>query len=129
MSGTDGPPPTSNEGHTPPGAQGAPSHQEPTVAPPSSPTTPTTGASFLTTALLVLAVALHLAAGWLVSVSGLLAPLWAILVLAAGWLGACVLLARAVRGRRRWAPLVPLGVVAAWGALMTFGDLVLGWTA
>lgn len=89
----------------------------------STPTAP------LTTALVVLAIALHAVAGWLVSVSGLLAPLWAIVLLAAVWLGACVPLVRAVRARARWAPLVPLAFFALWFATMTAGDLALGWTA
>lgn len=75
------------------------------------------------------AVLLHVFALWLVSVSGLLAPLWAILALGAAWLTACLPLARGLRRRALWVPLVPLAVLALWVAAMTLGDVLLGWTA
>lgn len=79
--------------------------------------------------LSVAAVLLHVFALWLVTVSGLLAPLWAILALGAVWLTACLPLARGLRQRAPWVPLVPLAVLALWVATMTLGDTLLGWTA
>lgn len=75
-----------------------------------------------------LAVLLHLAGLWLVLVSGLVAPLWAIVVLGIVWLGACVPLVLGLRDGRRWVPLVPLGFAFLWFAAVNLGEIVLGWT-
>lgn len=59
----------------------------------------------------------------------LLAPRWAVGVVAAWWL---LLAAIAWRLQRRspWlVPLVPVAALAGWVAFLTFGDLFLGWVA
>lgn len=61
--------------------------------------------------------------------STLLAPPWAVVVGVTVWLASLAPFVRAARSRR-WATLVvPLAVLAAWVAFLTFGDLALGWTA
>lgn len=87
------------------------------------------GRSPLDLLLGVVAVLLHLLALWLVLVSGLVAPLWAIVVLGVVWLAACYPLLRGLRAGARWGVLVPLALVAFWFAFITFGEAVLGWTA
>lgn len=63
------------------------------------------------------------------SATGLLAPYWAVGILAAWW---ALLLAAGWRwrtihpARTAFLPLVTLG---SWWLFLTFGDLVLGWTA
>ena len=79
--------------------------------------------------LATVAVVLHLFALWLVTVSGLLAPLWAILALGAVWFAACLPLWRGLRARSPWAVAVPLGVLVVWTLVMVAGDVLLGWTA
>jgi hypothetical protein len=76
-------------------------------------------------------IALHLLAGvFPFAVSGLIAPLWGVVVLYAMWLamlGVAVQLART--GRLRLVLAVPFAAVVAWFAVMSFGGAVLGWTA
>lgn len=79
--------------------------------------------------LAVAAVLLQLVAAWLVLVSGLVAPGWALLVGWVLWAGVTVVLVRALRARARWAPLLPLGLLAVWVGLLSLGGAVLGWTA
>lgn len=61
--------------------------------------------------------------------SGLLAPPWGVALLWGSWallLAAWLLLRR----RRPWlAAAVPVLALAWWAAVVTFGDLALGWTA
>ena len=64
------------------------------------------------------------------AVSGLVAPLWGVVVLGVWWavcLGAIVGLVR--RHRPRLVPLVPVVALAGWFAFVSFGEAVLGWTA
>lgn len=61
--------------------------------------------------------------------SGLLAPLWAVLMLYGVWLAATVLLVRTARSRPFAAPLVPLANVTVLWLVMTVGERALGWTA
>ena len=61
--------------------------------------------------------------------SGLLAPPYAVVVLLALWVGLTVLAAVVLRRRGAAALLVPLLTLAVWAAVLTAGDLVLGWTA
>lgn len=63
------------------------------------------------------------------SASGLLAPLWAIVVIYAVWSAAAIAGFRGWRRRPWTALLAPVGTLVVWVALMTMGDLVLGWTA
>ena len=61
--------------------------------------------------------------------SGLLAPLWAVLLLYALWLLGAFALARLARRRPLTTPLVPaVNAALLWGAI-TLGDVWLGWTA
>lgn len=70
---------------------------------------------------------LMLAVGVLVVSSGLVAPLWAVVLLIAVWLAAAV--ASVVTWRRKpWMPLLAaIGVAAIWVALLSFGGSVLDW--
>lgn len=61
--------------------------------------------------------------------STLLVPAGGVLFLIAGWAVGLVALIRLVRVRSRWALAMPLVALAFWAATVTFGDLVLGWTA
>jgi hypothetical protein len=63
------------------------------------------------------------------SALGLLAPLWAILVLAGVWVALLALALRLLR-RRPWVvPLVPVVMFGIAAAALTLGERVLGWTA
>ena len=77
----------------------------------------------------IVGAGIHLVMGFFVAFSGLLAPVWGVVVLVAAWLGLTIW---AVRGWRR-GPIITMGVpllmVAFWFIFLTFGDLVLGWTA
>ncbi len=72
---------------------------------------------------------IHLVMGFFVVFSGLLAPPWGVAVLVTVWVGLTLW------GVRRWrsGPSITMGLpllmVAFWFAFLTFGDLVLGWTA
>lgn len=81
-------------------------------------------AAGITTALL------HLGIGvFPLSASGLLAPLWAIVVIYLGWAAMGVVAHRTWRSRGWLALLVPPATLALWAAFITFGDVALGWTA
>ncbi|MET9337079.1 hypothetical protein [Nonomuraea sp. NPDC003804] len=60
--------------------------------------------------------------------SGLVAPLWAILVLLVVWAGLLGVAVRAVRGRSAWGPAVPVLAVAVWLGAVSAGEAFLGWT-
>jgi hypothetical protein len=62
------------------------------------------------------------------SASGLLAPPLGLVVLWAVWLVLLVIAVLLARAGRAWALVVPAVAVAAWFAIMSFGDAVLGWT-
>jgi hypothetical protein len=61
--------------------------------------------------------------------SGLLAPLWAVVVLYLLWGASAVALWFTARRRPLAAPLVPLVNAALLFGLVSFGEAVLGWTA
>jgi hypothetical protein len=61
--------------------------------------------------------------------SGLLAPLWAIVVLYAIWAGATAGLVLLARTRPFATLLVPIANMALWWLVMTIGERFLGWTA
>lgn len=63
------------------------------------------------------------------SASGLLAPPWAVVVLYLGLAALIVASWRFRHDRPVVAYLAPLIAVAWWWGFLTFGDLVLGWTA
>jgi hypothetical protein len=78
-------------------------------------------------------VVLHLAVGvFPYAASGLLVPIWGIVVLYSLWLALAVVLVRLLRGERRrplLAPLVPVGALAVWFGVVTAGEAIFGWTA
>jgi glutaredoxin len=75
-------------------------------------------------------VALHLAVGVFPYAStGLLAPPAGVALVAVVWLVLLVVVLRLARPRPLRALLVAPGALAAWAAILTAGDLLLGWTA
>lgn len=61
--------------------------------------------------------------------TGLLAPAWAVATVGVVWLG---LLVVGIRSRRKhpWmVAAIPVAGLTFWFVFLTFGDLVLGWTA
>jgi hypothetical protein len=77
----------------------------------------------------IVGAGIHLVMGFFVAFSGLLAPVWGVVILVAAWFG---LTTWALRGWRQGPKItmgVPLLMVAFWFVFLTFGDLVLGWTA
>lgn len=89
------------------------------------------GATTLDKVLAGIGIALHLLAGvFPFAASGLIAPLWGVVVLYLWWLALLAVAVRFVRTRRwRLVLAVPFVAVAGWFALMSFGGAVLGWTA
>lgn len=72
---------------------------------------------------------MHMAIGFLVAVSSLVAPPWGVLVLWVVWIAASMWAIRAWR-RHPLATFAAAGAtIAFWVAFVSFGDLVLGWTA
>jgi amino acid transporter len=59
--------------------------------------------------------------------SGLMAPLWAVVVLLAAWTVAAVGLVLLARRRPFVTPLVPVGSFVLWWLVMTAGERLLGW--
>ena len=73
-----------------------------------------------------LACVLHLVAGFFYISSGLIAPLWAVLVLIAIWIGLAVVLLR----RRETGPatiLIPVLAGATWFVAISLGEMFLDW--
>lgn len=78
----------------------------------------------------VVAALLHLGiAVFPLPASGLVSPAWFLVVVAVGWLVGAVVLWRLAQRAPRRAWLVPVVTLALWFAAITFGDVVLGWTA
>jgi hypothetical protein len=82
----------------------------------------------------VVAVVLHVVVGvFPYAASGLLAPLWGIVLLYGVWLALAVVLVRLLRpGPRRRpmvAPVVPFVALAAWFAVLSLGEALFDWTA
>ena len=81
----------------------------------------------------VVGVVLHLAIGvFPYAASGLLVPIWGIVVLYALWLALAVVLVRLLRGEQRrpmLAPLVPVAALTVWFAVVTAGEALFDWTA
>ncbi|WP_448628035.1 hypothetical protein [Geodermatophilus sp. URMC 64] len=73
--------------------------------------------------------AAHGLVGVLYLASGLVAPLWAIVLLVACWVLLAVLLIRLARRGSWWTPVVPAAALATWYAVLTLGERLLGWTA
>ena len=73
-----------------------------------------------------LACLLHLVAGFFYISSGLIAPLWAVLVLIAIWIALAVgLIRRRATGARTL--LVPTVAAAIWFVAISAGEMFLGW--
>jgi hypothetical protein len=76
----------------------------------------------------ILGFALYLVAGYLVLVSGLVMPLWAVLLLALVWVTGLFLAIRWRKQRNRFLAL-PFIIFAIWLATAYLGGTFLGWTA
>lgn len=76
----------------------------------------------LGTALLVATLPFYLAAG-------LMAPLWAVLVLLLVWLALFTMAIRWFRPHPWWVPGLPLAAITVWLLVMYAGERFLGWTA
>ncbi len=95
-----------------------------------APTSSSGGASLPARMARWASLVLHLAvAVFPLSASGLMAPPWALAVIALGWLVGLIAVWRIGSRRPFAALLVPIGTVAAWFALMSMGEFLLGWTA
>ena len=79
--------------------------------------------------ILVLAVLGHLGAGIFYAAAGLVAPLWAVLLLWVLWVLLLWQLVRLWRRRPLLSLVVPVVAVALFFAVLTVGEQVLGWTA
>jgi hypothetical protein len=75
-----------------------------------------------------LAFIAHVAVGVLYAASGLLAPLWAVVLLDVWWIVLAVVLVRLARHGSWWTPAVPVVAYGTWWAALTAGEQVLGWT-
>lgn len=92
---------------------------------PDSPARPAPGPL----AVAVLSGLLLLVVGWFYLVSGLIAPLWAVVALLVWWVVLAWWLVRLARRGSWLTPLVPVVGAATWFVVMTLGDQLLGWTA
>lgn len=76
----------------------------------------------------VFGVLLQLVVGAFYLASGLVAPPWGVALLWTVWVMLSVLMWRWRKQPFR-VLLIPFGAAAFWWGFLTFGDLVLGWTA
>ncbi|WP_144123911.1 hypothetical protein [Catellatospora sichuanensis] len=60
--------------------------------------------------------------------SGLVAPLWGLILLMVIWTGLLVVAIRLWRTRPFLVPLVPVAALAVWFAVLSAGEAWLGWT-
>lgn len=96
----------------------------------SSPSAERTGARPVGPLVLaVLAALAHLVVGFFYLVSGLVAPLWAIVALLVWWVVLAWWLVRLALRRSWWTPAVPVVAFGTWVAVLTLGERLLGWTA
>lgn len=79
--------------------------------------------------LLALAVLLHLGIGVFYLAAGLVAPLWAVVLLQIAWVVLLVVLVRVASRRPPYALLVPVAAAALLFSVVTAGEQLLGWTA
>lgn len=76
------------------------------------------------------ALALHVAVGFFpYGASGLVAPPWGLGVLAVVWGALLIALLRWKPAPRWWLLVIPVVAVALWFAMITAGEVWLGWTA
>lgn len=93
-------------------------------------TTSTAGEATVPRAVRGVGLLLHLlTAVFPLSASGLVAPLWAIVLLYVAWAALGLALWRASRTRPPLMLLGAPGVLALWFAALTAGERLLGWTA
>jgi hypothetical protein len=93
-------------------------------------TTPTTTTWPAARVLALIGLVLYLGTGiFPYLASGLVAPLWGIAILYAGWLLGLWLTVRLFRGRSASALAMPVVSVAFWWVVVTLGESVFGWTA
>ncbi|MFC7246635.1 hypothetical protein ACFQO7_29495 [Catellatospora aurea] len=85
--------------------------------------------SLLAKVVRVLGVLAHLVLLPFYLASGLVAPLWAVIVLVAVWAALLVLAIRWWRTRPLLVPLAPVVALAVWFAGISAGEAWLGWTA
>lgn len=76
----------------------------------------------------VIAALAQLVAGYFYMASGLMAPLWAIVLLGVWWVVLTYVGVRLVKRRSYLVLLVPVVTAATWLGVMTLGETVLGWT-
>lgn len=93
-------------------------------------TTPTTTTWPAGRVLALIGLVLYLGTGLFPYLaSGLVAPLWGIAVLYAGWLLGLWLTSRLFLSGSAWALAMPVASVAFWWVVVTLGESVFGWTA
>lgn len=84
----------------------------------------------MTAALLILSILLHAGVGFVYVVSGLVAPLWGVLLLVALWLAMSVFLVRALRKNDPWrAMAAPVAGAVLWFAVVQGLGTLFDWTA
>lgn len=76
-----------------------------------------------------LALAALAVIGVFYAASGLVAPLWAVIMLMIVWVLFVVLGIRWFRRRPLWVLSLPAVAVLVWFAVLTLGEHLLGWTA
>lgn len=74
-----------------------------------------------------LGIALHAGVGWLYLASGLVAPLYGVLVLWALWTVLLVVALRLRRDRPAWTPFVAVVAAVLWFLVLSLGEVALGW--
>ncbi len=77
----------------------------------------------------LVALALQLVVGYFVLASGLVAPLWAVLMLVVVWVVASIVGWRIWRSHPAVAVAVPVVTALIWLAVIFAGGQFLGWTA
>jgi hypothetical protein len=78
--------------------------------------------------VLAVALALHSGAAFFYLASGLLAPLYAIILLWIVWLVLLAVLIALWRRRPWWSLIVPPVALGLWYVTLTLGEQLLGWT-
>lgn len=76
-----------------------------------------------------MALALHVGIGLFYVAAGLLAPLWAVVILQVLWLVFTLGWVLLVRRRSWWNLAVPVVSATTWYLVITAGEQLLGWTA
>lgn len=94
----------------------------------TSATGPTSSRAALALVAALLAGAAQLVVGFFYLSSGLVAPLWAIVVLLAWWVVQSVALVRLALRRSYWVLAVPVVAAVTWFAALSLGAWVFDWT-